>query len=415
MRTRARRGNRQTGVVAPTTGLALVVLVGFLGVVIDMGRLLVIKTELSNAADACALAAAQQLDGNAGALTRAENAGITAGTRNSAHFQSAPVSITAADITFSTTLSSPSGDNSNYLTQAAGAPANSKYVMCTVTLAGVAMSLSSIVGMGAQTVAAAAVATIAPAQSSCAIPLGMCSQGSGPPGFGFSAGAWYSGKFDAGGGLTGSFNWIDFTPPAGGQSELAALLTGPGQCNTSPGIPVGQTGVLGNAAAQAWNSRFGLYQPGGGNPQLNTAPPDFTGYAYTGSLYAPPSWPSENNALGDFLAPRRNPNNDSYQGNASTGLSINPSYNISTPAEHGASGANRRLVVAPVVDCPGWATSQTVPILGYACVLMLHPIGSPGDTVYLEYVGASNDPSSPCSTYGLAGGTVGPLIPVLVQ
>jgi hypothetical protein len=243
----------------------------------------------------------------------------------------------------------------------------------------------------------------------------MCSQGGPAPAFGFSPGAWYSGKFDAGGGLTGSFNWIDFTPPAGGQSELAALLTGPGQCNTSPGIPVGQTGVLGNAAAQAWNSRFGLYQPGGGNPQLNTAPPDFTGYAYTGSLYAPPSWPSENNALGDFLAPRRNPNNDSYQGNASTGLSINPSYNISTPAEHGASGANRRLVVAPVVDCPGWATSQTVPILGYACVLMLHPIGSPGDTVYLEYVGASNDPSSPCSTYGLAGGTVGPLIPVLVQ
>jgi len=139
MRTRARRRNRQAGAVAPTTALALVVLIGFLGVIIDMGRLLVVKTELSNAADACALAAAQQLDGNAGALTRAENAGITAGTRNSAHFQSAPVSITAADLTFSTTLSSASGDNSNYLTQAAGAPANSKYVMCTVALAGLAM------------------------------------------------------------------------------------------------------------------------------------------------------------------------------------------------------------------------------------------------------------------------------------
>ena len=91
MRNRLHRRLRERGVVAPTTALALVVLVGFLGVVVDMGRLLVIKTELQNAADACSLAAAQELDGNAGALTRAENAGITAGTRNRVHFPNSPV------------------------------------------------------------------------------------------------------------------------------------------------------------------------------------------------------------------------------------------------------------------------------------------------------------------------------------
>jgi Flp pilus assembly protein TadG len=400
---------RQTGVVAPTTALALVVLVAFLGVAVDVGRLFVIKTELQNAADACALAAAQELDGNAGALTRAENSGITAGTRNGVHFQSAPVVIAVSDVKFSTTLSSASGDNSNYQTQAAGAPANSRYAMCTVTLPGVPMSLTSIVGVGPQTVAAAAVATVAPAQTSCAIPLGLCSQGS-PPSFGFVAGTWYNGRFDAGGGLTGSFNWIDFSPPAGGQSELAALLTGPGQCNTAIGIPVGQTGVLGNAAARAWNSRFGLYQGGAGNPQLNTAAPDFTGYTYTAT-----SWPSQSNAISNFLSPRRNPNHDSYQGNAATGLSISNAYNVSTSAEHGSFGANRRLVVAPVVNCSGWASSQTVPIEAYACVLMLHPIGSPGDVVSMEYVGLASDPGSPCASSGLGGGTFGPLVPVLVQ
>jgi Flp pilus assembly protein TadG len=186
MRNVARHGKRQGGVVAPTTALALVVLVAFLGVAVDVGRLFVIKTELQNAADACALAAAQELDGNAGALTRAENSGITAGTRNGVHFQSAPVVIAVSDVKFSTTLSSASGDNSNYQTQAAGAPANSRYAMCTVTLPGVPMSLTSIVGVGPQTVAAAAVATVAPAQTSCAIPLGLCSQGS-PPSFGFVA------------------------------------------------------------------------------------------------------------------------------------------------------------------------------------------------------------------------------------
>jgi hypothetical protein len=68
-----------------------------------------------------------------------------------------------------------------------------------------------------------------------------------------------------------------------------------------------------------------------------------------------------------------------------------------------------------MVDCAGWASSQTVPVQAYACVLMLHPIGSPGDDVYLEYVGPANDPASPCKTSGLAGGAFGPLVPVLVQ
>jgi hypothetical protein len=56
-----------------------------------------------------------------------------------------------------------------------------------------------------------------------------------------------------------------------------------------------------------------------------------------------------------------------------------------------------------------------VPLEGYACVLLLHPIGSPGDVVRMEYVGQANDPASPCASSGLAGGTIGPLVPVLVQ
>lgn len=400
------RANQQRGAVAVTVAFVLLVLMAFLGVVVDLGAMYVTKSELQNAADSCALAAAQELDGNTDALLRAENAGITAGARNGAYFQRTVVPVTAEDIKFSTTLS----PNSNYLTRAAGAPGDSKYAMCTLTLPDVSMALMWIFGFGPQDIAAQAVATIAPAQTSCAIPMGMCRQGPGPD-YGFVPGQWYNGRFDAGGGSTGSFNWIDFTPPAGGQSELAALLTGPGVCNTSVGTPVGQTGVLGNAAARAWNSRFGLYQNGEGNPQLDTAPPDYTGYSYTAK-----SWPAQSNALGDFLNPRRNPNNDSYQGNAATGLKISSAYNISTPAQHAAYGvATRRLVIAPVVDCAGWSSSQTVPIEGYACVLMLHPIGSPSDTVYIEYVGSASDPSSPCTTSGLAGGTIGPLIPVLVQ
>jgi hypothetical protein len=398
---------RQRGVVAPIVAVSLVVLIGMLGIVIDLGRLYVMKSELQNAADSCALAAASELDGTPGALTRAENSGILAGSRNLVNFQSSAVSIAASDIKFSTALSA-GGANGNYLTQAAGAPPDSKFAMCTLQRAGVPMTLSAVLGLGAQAVAGQAVATLAPAQSSCAIPMGMCSKGPAPS-YGLAPGEWLHAKFGAGGGLTGSFNWIDFSPPSGGESELAALLTGSGSCATGSGTPVGQSGVMGNAAAKAWNSRFGLYQNGAGNPQASTAPPDFTGYSYT-----PSSWPAQANALPDFLNPRR-PSDAPYQGNAATGLGINGSYRNSTAAQLAAFGANRRLVVAPMVDCAGWASSQTVPVQAYACVLMLHPIGAPGDDVYLEYVGPANDPASPCKTSGLAGGAFGPLVPVLVQ
>lgn len=418
----ARRSSRfrQSGAVAVMTAISMVALVGFLGATVDLGRMFVIKAELQNAADACALAAAGELDGTANALTRAENAAITAGTLNRANFQSAAAQITAADIKFAVALSSGSGlgaNDANYQTQAGGAPANSRYVLCSVPLAGVAMSLTSIVGFGPQSIASQAVATLAPAQSSCAIPLGMCAVNpAGAPGYGLVPGDWYNGRFNAGGGLTGSFNWIDFTPPSGGANELVDLLTGSGQCNISTNTPVGQSGVLGNAAAKAWNSRFGVYQNGEGNPQLATAPPDYTGFAYTTTPEGIAAWPAQRNALPDFLNPRRAPNNDPFQGNAATGLTLSNAYNASTAAEHAANGvATRRLATAPIVDCGGWASSQTVPILSYACILMLHPIASPGDIVNMEYVGLAGNPNSPCATSGLAGGSVGPLVPVLVQ
>jgi Flp pilus assembly protein TadG len=397
---------RQEGAVAVMVALSLMVLLGLAGVVIDIGRLFVIRSELQNAADACALAAAFELDGNANALTRAENAGILAGTRNQANFQSTPVAVTAADISFSTQLSDGAGGNTNYQTQAAGAPANSTYAMCTLARPGVPMTLATFLGMGAQNVAALGVATLAPSQTSCAIPMGVCTKGPAPT-FGVTPGEWLTGRFDSGGGMTGSFNWIDFSPPGGGQSELAALLAGSGSCATGSGTPVGQPGHMGNAAARAWNTRFGLYQGGGPMAQPQNAPPDFTGYSYTAS-----SWPAQANALPNFLNVQR-PANSTYQSPPDN--QVSNAYNSATSQELATLGASRRLVVVPMVDCAGWATSQTVPIAAYACVLMLHPIASTGDIVSMEYVGLASDPNSPCATSGLAGGTIGPLVPVLVQ
>lgn len=62
---RAKFKSRQQGAVVIIVALSLVVLIGMLGLVLDLGRLYVAKTDLQNAADAAALSGASQLDGTA--------------------------------------------------------------------------------------------------------------------------------------------------------------------------------------------------------------------------------------------------------------------------------------------------------------------------------------------------------------
>lgn len=405
--------SRQHGAVAIIVALCLTLLIGMIGLVVDLGHMFVIKTELQNAADSCALAAARELDGNTDSLERAENAGITVGQRNNVDLQNESASILPSDVTFSDNLS----PNANYVSRSGGATVSSKYVMCTLRRSGIAMWFMQALGFGNQAVAARAVATLEPSQTSCAIPLGICkppvaatscADGGLPDSEGMCVGDWLSGKFDNSDGLTGSFNWIDFSPPSGGASELAGVLEGAGQCNLAVTDEVGQTGVI-QSAAVAWNSRFGLYKPGGGNPTLSSAAPDFTGHSYTAV-----SFPAERNAFSDFLLKRNT--HTPYQGNVATGLTIGiPPFSAATATQLETSGSNRRLAIAPVVNCGGWATSQTVPIVNWACILMLHPIDDPGDLVRMEYRGLSNLSNSPCATFGVPGGAAGPLVSVLVQ
>lgn len=65
MFTRAHMKRRQAGAVAIMVGLTLVMLIGFLALVIDLGHLYLAKTGLQNAADAAALSGAERLKGTA--------------------------------------------------------------------------------------------------------------------------------------------------------------------------------------------------------------------------------------------------------------------------------------------------------------------------------------------------------------
>ena len=68
------RGGDNSAAVAPTVALSLFGLVGAAGIAFDYARMASMDTELQNAADQAALAAASQLDGDADSMTRAEAA-----------------------------------------------------------------------------------------------------------------------------------------------------------------------------------------------------------------------------------------------------------------------------------------------------------------------------------------------------
>jgi hypothetical protein len=66
-----RHVERQRGAILVMTVLFLVILLGFAALALDLGRLYVLRTEMQNAADASALAAAAELDGDANARSDA--------------------------------------------------------------------------------------------------------------------------------------------------------------------------------------------------------------------------------------------------------------------------------------------------------------------------------------------------------
>ena len=112
-----------------------------------------------------------------------------------------------------------------------------------------------------------------------------------------------------------------------------------------------------------------------------------------------------------------------YQGDSTTGLRTNGTVIGSAALQ--ASGEERRLATAAVVNCSGFTGGSTVaPVQSWACVLMLHPLntnaggtGTGATRMYLEYLGRSDEEGSPCATSGVPGGPAsgGPLVPVLVR
>ncbi|MDE2289608.1 MAG: pilus assembly protein TadG [Burkholderiales bacterium] len=401
---------RQGGAVAIVVGLTLAVLIGFAGLSLDLGKLYIAKTELSNAADACALAAARDLT-TAQPLATAEAAGITTGTSNRVLFQSEAVSMLPDDnVTFSESFTGPYQTKGNFTT--ADLP-KIKYVRCSASRPNITNWFIQVLdaALGSSSVSSTAVASTTQSQTTCALPVGICQAPSSAP---YTVGQWVASKVGSNNQLTGNFMWVAY-PDNPTVPDMRALLTGAGECNLPTlGTEVGKTGNI-QSLANAWNTRFGIYQNPYSPPPDPTGVPDSTGYAYSPVTPGPQS-----NAYSDFVTRRLQ--HAQYQGNSVTGLSVQAGANA-PPASYYSSGTDRRLALVPVISCPSLVNNQKAPVQSWACVLMLHPMekninGALNGTVYLEYRGDASDPSSPCATQGIPGSNtagIGPLVPVLVQ
>jgi len=405
---------RERGVVAIIVALTLAVLIGFAGLALDLGKLYIAKSELANAADACALAASRDLT-KAVSLSTPEAAGMTVGASNRVLLQSENVALsTNSNVTFSQQFTGP------YQTKDKFTPAdvpNIAYVRCTVSRAGIANWFMQVVNatLGTSAVAATAVASTTQSQTTCALPVAICKPAAGSS---YNVGDWMSSKVGSDNQLTGNFMWVAY--PDQNVPDMKTLLTGTGQCTLPTlGTQVGHTGNI-QSMDDAWNTRFGIYHGSYNPPPDPTGISDFTGFAYSPATQLNGSVPTRN-VFPDFRDNQR-PNHTPYQGNSKTNsLEVQGTTQSSI---YYSSGADRRLALVPVADCTALQNSQKAPIQSWACVLMLHPMEKGGSksglngAIYLEYRGDATDPSTPCATQGIPGSTsagIGPMVPVLVQ
>jgi hypothetical protein len=409
--------HRQQGAVILTVCLLMLFLFGFMGIALDFGRLFVTKTELQTAMDSCALAAAQELDKSKLSLDRARSAGQTASNVNHVNFQSSNPQLTFAGIDFL---------NENYVVTEQ--PRQAVYARCQHTLTGIQMWLLHAMGAfsgnttdfpSTRNVMASAVATLAPSQSTCPVPLLLVAKDISATNYGYAVGEWVELLTQPGSGQSGFIGWANLD---GSMSASETIKEMNGKCDVAMDQELGTAGVQ-ESVATSWNYRFGIYKNSG---DVAANPPDFTGYSYSRA-----NWPSGSNAYRGSPRWDAHPTAENYETKSGAYAScadtttdigscrsiINRTLNnFNTlaapgilPDGHRTYGVSKRVVLVPVSSSyPGY-------VQGFACMLLLQPLNSPPtdapDGIQLEFLGTG----TPCVSAGMVGGSGGPRVPALVR
>jgi len=258
------------GAVAPTIALSLVGLIAVGGVAFDYARMASMDSELQNAADQATLAAAAQLDGEAGACSRAANAARSMLVNHTYMSNDGASSGTTVNIPLETGCDA-AGQVRFYQditkTTAATSDANAKFVEITVDSRTALYALTPIAAIfSSGGISATAFAGLESAI--CKVPpLMLCNPNEGSdPNFTIAN---YVGKgvrlvANDGGGIygPGNFGFLDVGAGNGATTlrmELGASNV-PGDCVSGSGVDTETGSII--TVRDALNTRFGIYDGG---------------------------------------------------------------------------------------------------------------------------------------------------------
>ncbi|HLY87409.1 MAG TPA: pilus assembly protein TadG-related protein, partial [Acetobacteraceae bacterium] len=271
------------GAVAPTIALSLFGLLAAGGIAFDYSRMASLDTELQDAADHAALAAASQLDGRPNACARARSAAtslVTNGTRFANDGKGSPITITSGS---GCGVSSGIPDGillyqDNAKTIAATSDANAHFVQVTVNTRTANFALTPVVSVFSSG-ALSATAFAGVASSICLVPPVMICN---PQETGTNTSFNVSGLVGAGlrlvsvgnGGswAPGNFGYLD-TGAGSGASVLREVLgwsVPPGDCVPTTGVTT-KPGAT-TTVTDALNTRFDIYNQGQSCPSGGTCP-----------------------------------------------------------------------------------------------------------------------------------------------
>jgi len=268
----------QRGATAVLAAICIVVLVGILGLVVDLGIVYARKTELQNAADAAALAGARELDGTLAGVNAARAQAIAIAALNRSDFGGTPVAIADINIEFAPT---PAGAWVG-LAAAQGSPADKWFVK--VDTAGLAQGTRPTwfvrvldVALASTTASGLAVA----GRTVCeGLPIFACKLGAStcsptdPENCGYTVGQSY--MFNDQWKPTnpigpGNVGWLDPVPfgspsiisdtdQVRGTNDLRVLICRGRSMCLAPGTYPSRTQAAFNPTADALNTRFGVFE-----------------------------------------------------------------------------------------------------------------------------------------------------------
>jgi hypothetical protein len=385
-------GKRQRGIVMVLVTIAMLAMLGIVGLALDGGHEMLNKTRLQNVVDAAALSAAKTLDQtNDTALAQAEALGMfnaNAAVNGNAEIQS---SYAGGDLNVTIQFS-------NTLVPFAPGTAPARYVRVRATNLRLPGWFIPVMGVDEKVVGASAISGPSPTlENICNIaPMMVCGDpaaaAAGDPYYGYKVGqpdvlktGSTGGNFQVG---PGNFQLVRLDGAAGGADIRRELAGDYNACvNLNDTIPTEPGNTVG-PVVQGLNTRLGIYS-GPMNGKQSQYPPDVITKQVNPNL----TYNSTTDVI-SYQGTPINPNGpqpfydyEDYLNDIDNNTYDNPPLDGNPP---GIGSFGRRILAVPVGDCSGSVNGQgNVPLMGVLCFHMLQEVVQKGNEadVFGQFIG----------------------------